>query len=159
VIHGKEPSLTLVVPDVICSNCQSIIDLDICRSTDLYEDANMETPKPVWTCKYCDTPLSKDNIEKRLLDILNRRVLAYQMQDLKCGTCKMVNNQLVQKYCSCTGKFMQTAGYEMPEKLRNQNLLNSMTDIRLVIKLMRNFAQRHEMLMLLSASQNLIDLL
>lgn len=46
VVNGKEPSLTLVVPDVICNNCQSIIDLDICRSIDLYEDISSETPKP-----------------------------------------------------------------------------------------------------------------
>ena len=46
VVNGKEPSLTLVVPDVICSNCNSIIDLDICRSTEIYEDVSNETPKP-----------------------------------------------------------------------------------------------------------------
>lgn len=40
VVTGKEPSLTLVVPDVICTGCQSIIDLDICRTTTIYEDAN-----------------------------------------------------------------------------------------------------------------------
>lgn len=92
VVTGKEPSLTLVVPDVICQSCQSIIDLDICRSTDLYEDAATETPKPVWPCRYCDTPLNKDQVERRLLDILNRRMINYQMQDLKCKACHMINN-------------------------------------------------------------------
>jgi hypothetical protein len=60
VVSGKEPSLTLVVPDVICSGCQSIIDLDICRTTDLYEDVNTETPKAVWPCKFCDSSINKD---------------------------------------------------------------------------------------------------
>jgi DNA polymerase epsilon subunit 1 len=50
VVTGKEPSLTLVVPDVICNNCQSIIDLDICRGI---EDSD------IWPCKYCDSPLNK----------------------------------------------------------------------------------------------------
>ena len=69
VVSGKEPSLTLVVPDVICNNCQSIIDLDICRS---FED-------DLWPCKYCDTPLHKPQIEKRLMDILTKRMVNYQM--------------------------------------------------------------------------------
>lgn len=50
-------------------------------------------------------------------------------------------------------------GFELPEKLKNQNLLNQMTDIRLVVKLMRNFGQRHDMQMLRSAADNLIQLM
>ena len=106
VTTGKEPSLTLVVPDIICHSCQTSIDLDICRSTYLYEDPYTETPKPVWSCRFCDESLSKDDVERRLLDILNKRMVAYQMQDLKCRACHMINNQLVRKYCQCTGRFM-----------------------------------------------------
>jgi len=77
VVSGKEPSLTLVVPDVICSNCQSIMDLDICRNTELYEDTNTEQPRSIWPCKYCDSALNKQQVERRLLEILNRRVVNY----------------------------------------------------------------------------------
>lgn len=31
VIEGNEPSLVMVVPDIICSTCQVCKDLDICR--------------------------------------------------------------------------------------------------------------------------------
>lgn len=31
VVNGNEPSLTLVLPDVICDFCSSATDLDICR--------------------------------------------------------------------------------------------------------------------------------
>ena len=139
VVNGKEPSLTLVVPDVICESCQTSIDLDICRYNEFYEDYFTETPKPEWTCRYCDVPMSKDEVERRLLDILNKRMVNYQMQDLKCRQCHMINNQNVRRSCSCTGRFMQTVGFELPEKLKNQNLLNQMTDIRLVVRLLRNF--------------------
>jgi len=71
----------------------------------------------------------------------------------------MVSNSIVKRYCECTGKLTQTAGFEMPEKLKNQNLLNQMTDIRLVIKLMRNFGQRHEMKMLHAAADNLLTMM
>lgn len=35
---GIEPSLILVVPDVICENCQTCIDLDICRNYELNQE-------------------------------------------------------------------------------------------------------------------------
>ena len=37
----------------------------------------------------CDFDLNLAKIEKRLIDLLNRRVVTYQMQDLKCVNCKM----------------------------------------------------------------------
>ena len=40
---------------------------------------------------------------------------------------------------------MQTMGNEMPEKLKNPNLLNQMTDIKLFVQLLRNFGTYHEM--------------
>ena len=60
VVSGKEPSLTLVVPDVICGSCQSVVDLDICRTEYLYEDASLETPSAIWRCLSCEDALNKD---------------------------------------------------------------------------------------------------
>jgi hypothetical protein len=62
----------------------------------------------------------------------------------------------VKRYCQCTGKLNQTAGFELPEKLKNQNLLNQMTDIRLLVRLLRNFGERHDMKMLQSAADNIL---
>ena len=124
VQSGKEPSLTLVIPDVICSNCQTIIDLDICRSQQIYTDPVNEVAAPVWRCGSCEEALNKDQIERRLLEILNKRMINYQLQDLKCKSCKMISNSIVKRYCECTGKLNQTVGFELPEKLLNQNLLN-----------------------------------
>lgn len=52
----------------------------------------------------------------------------------------MVKNSLVSRYCDCTGMYSQTIGNKVPEKLKNPNLLNNMTDVRLFLQLMRNFA-------------------
>merc|ERR1711908_43076 len=114
VQSGVEPSLILVLPDVICHSCQDVFDLDICRNKMVTEASE------VWPCKQCGEPLDKDLIERRLIDILNKRVVAYQMQDLKCQNCKMVTNSLVVRRCECTGQLMQTEGYESPEQLMNQ---------------------------------------
>jgi hypothetical protein len=57
----------------------------------------------------------------------------------------MVKNGMAGKYCECTGTYTQTIGNQDPEKLKNPNLLNSSTDIRLFLQLMRNFGIYHNM--------------
>lgn len=131
VQKGIEPSLILVVPDVICDFCQKCTDLDICRDYKLNQEFENEEEADNWNCKSCDMQLNKQLIQARLLDMVNKRLISYQMQDLKCKQCKMVKNSVVSKYCECTGAFLQTIGNLPPEKLRNQNLLNHMTDIKL----------------------------
>ena len=93
------------------------------------------------------------------MDLLSRRIVSYQLQDLKCVKCKMVKNSLVSRYCECTGMFTQTQGNELPEKLKNPNMLNQMTDIRLFIQLMRNFATHHELPTLKETAQQLLILI
>jgi hypothetical protein len=70
----------------------------------------------------------------------------------------MVKNTLVSRYCECTGLYDQTLGNQKPEKLRNQNLLNNMTDISLFIQLMRNFAIFHDMHILKDTASKLLVL-
>ena len=106
-VIGNEPSLILVVPDVICEHCEHCKDLDICRDPGLNSDesGNQENEnqgnvqRGDWSCKNCNGMLNKGQIERRLVELLSRRVVSYQMQDLKCVKCKMVKNRLVEKYC------------------------------------------------------------
>jgi len=107
-IERNEPSLILVIPDVICESCLSVRDLDICRDEGITRGESIEEAD--WRCKSCDSPLDKVHIERRLVELLNRRVVTYQMQDLKCKGCKMINNNLVSRHCTCTGTFLQTVG-------------------------------------------------
>lgn len=128
--EGLEPSLVLVVPDVTCESCLSCFDLDICRDPSLnatvnsaHELGNSSGQAP-WLCHRCDAKMSKDEIERRLLELVNRRLVSYQMQDLSCLNCRMVKNSLVSAYCECTGAYKQTQGNVAPEKLKSPNLLN-----------------------------------
>ena len=57
----------------------------------------------------------------------------------------MVNNSLVNAHCQCTATFEQTLGNQQPEKLRNQSLANNLTDVRLFVRLLRNFATMHSL--------------
>jgi DNA polymerase epsilon subunit 1 len=155
VVNGNEPSLICVLPDVICDLCQTSTDLDICRDSqlNLVDSATGEISSRAWKCRQCEHDLNRGLVERRLIELMNRRVVSYQLQDLKCIKCKMVKNSLVSPYCECTGLYSQTIGYEQPEKLRNQNLLNSVSDIKLFLQLMRNFANHHEMHVLKDAAQ------
>lgn len=145
VVSGNEPSLVLVLPDVICEYCQIAVDIDICRDPFINKEVGDKGSGTGgdWRCQHCDNQMNKGMIERRLVDLMNRRAVGYQLQDLKCLKCKMVKNSLVSRYCDCTGLYTQTIGNQAPEKLRNQNLLNNMTDIRLFLSLMRNFAVFH----------------
>lgn len=162
VQKGNEPSLVLVIPDVICPSCQNARDLDICRDPSLNPKSlgqDMGEPlEDAWQCTNCPSLLDKNLIERRLLELLNRRAVTYQLQDVKCQRCKMVNNNIVSDRCACTGLFEQTVGHQPPEHLKNQNLLNSLTDIRLFVRLLRNFATFHRMFVLRDTSQNLLVL-
>lgn len=159
---NKEPSLVLVLPDVICDSCLHCQSVDICRDNNLMEpemfDAQGNPVSFVWFCE-CGQPLSLNKIERRLLELLNSRLITYQMQDLQCTACRMINNGLMNERCTCTATFKQTVGNQLPENLRNRNLLNPQTDIRLLIKLLRNFAQRCQMSTLLESVQSYYDLM
>lgn len=148
--QGLEPSLVLVIPDVVCENCLHVADLDICRDPALNgNQATVSRPYDVaansgaWICQHCDGELSKLEIEQRLMDLVNKRLVSYQMQDLACKKCKMVKNNLSAQYCDCTGEYEQTQGMKDPGQMQTPNLLNEMSDIRLFMALMRNFAQAH----------------
>jgi hypothetical protein len=86
-------------------------------------------------------------------------MVSYQMQDLRCKSCKMVSNQLVSSTCACTGNFEQTLGMIAPDKLKNQNLLNPMTDIRLFVRLLRNFGNNHQLHMLRDTADTLLNMM
>ena len=91
--------------------------------------------------------------------MLNRRMVTYQMQDLQCNACNMINNRLMNERCDCTSTFRQTVGNIPPEKLRNQNLLNAQTDIKLFTRLLRNFAELHQMNTLQSTAEQMLQLM
>lgn len=66
---------------------------------------------------------------------------------------------MMNERCECTSTFIQTVGNTAPEKLKNQNLLNAMTDIRIFTKLLRNFADLHQMLTLKDTAEKLLQLM
>jgi len=140
------PSLIFVLQDVICDFCLNIRDIDICRDS--------AVTKGNWICTTCNHSYNKEYIENKLIAIVQRRLLSYQMQDLKCQKCKMVKTGQLTKYCSCTGKYRKTLGIE---KNTNTNLLNLATDINLFVLLMKRIAVHHKMELLGSLIEEIFE--
>eukprot|EP01022_Parablepharisma_sp_SALTPOND_P011850 TRINITY_DN1509_c0_g2_i1.p1 TRINITY_DN1509_c0_g2~~TRINITY_DN1509_c0_g2_i1.p1 ORF type:complete len:2157 (+),score=297.67 TRINITY_DN1509_c0_g2_i1:3876-10346(+) len=130
----ENPSLVFVLQDVICDFCLSIRDIDICRDSAI--------TKGNWICTTCNHSYNKEYIENKLIAIVQRRILSYQMQDLKCEKCKMIKTGLLGKYCECTGKYALTLN---KKKSGSTNLLNLNTDVNLFILLMKRIAVHHRM--------------
>eukprot|EP00116_Pleurobrachia_bachei_P005540 sb/3465802/ len=96
----KDPCLSFVLPEVICSKCSSCRDLDLCR--DPYLD---QGPPPCWLCAHCQTPYDRSTIEGRLISKLQERNLGFALQDLVCTKCNGVKSSNMADYCSCAGSF------------------------------------------------------
>ena len=60
--------------------------------------------------------------------------------DVNVAVTSYIRSNVLDRY-----KYKSVELYVRYQDLRNQNLLNQMTDIKLIVRLMRNFGQRHNM--------------
>lgn len=60
---------------------------------------------PVWLCPQCFVYYANDEIEVRLLDVLQRKIMSYTLQDLRCTRCKQIKRENMAELCSCAGSF------------------------------------------------------
>ncbi|XP_075222044.1 DNA polymerase epsilon catalytic subunit 1 [Lycorma delicatula] len=97
--HDCFPSC--VLPEVICSNCNDCRDLDLNR--DPYK--TIVNDVCVWPCPSCEVPYNNSEIEALLLDVVQRKLMAYLMQDFQCKKCSQIKNNYMKDFCSCAGEF------------------------------------------------------
>ncbi|KAL9121719.1 MAG: hypothetical protein Q9187_001726, partial [Circinaria calcarea] len=91
------PSSSLRLEQVICENCTMARDLELCRDEDLLPsppqkditNSNKAEIKP-WRCPTCTHEYSRLAIEERLIARVQKVVVEWQTQDLKCGKCRSV---------------------------------------------------------------------
>ena len=141
----QNPSLIFVLQDVICDFCLSIRDIDICRDNTV--------AKGNWLCNTCNHSYNKEYIENKLVGLVQRRAIAYQMQDLKCEKCKMVRTNLLTRLCKCTGNYKTTLGNGQV----NTNLVNMGTSVKWFVLLMKRIGVYHKMELLQSVVDNVFD--
>jgi DNA polymerase epsilon subunit 1 len=94
----KDLCLTYVLPDVICSFCNACRDVDLCRDPVII---NKE-----WLCNICDHRYDTSLVEAMLVNVVTRRSVAYQVQDLVCTSCNSIKMATTSLYCECSGRYV-----------------------------------------------------
>lgn len=87
----KDPTVSYIVPQIICKACNHCRDIDLGR--DQYRSDS------AWLCPLCNTPYDSTEIECIMLDIISKKFLAYNLQDLQCKKCKEVRLKVVVVAC------------------------------------------------------------
>ena len=97
----KDTSKSYILTEMICQACNH------CRDVDLLKDKHraMKDGNPAWLCSQCYVNYDNDEVEKRLIDSLNRKLMSYTLQDLQCIRCKEIKQDNIMEYCSCAGSY------------------------------------------------------
>lgn len=56
-------------------------------------------------CAQCFVYYDNEEIEIRLLDALQRKMMSYTLQDLRCIRCKQIKQENMAVLCPCAGRF------------------------------------------------------
>ena len=99
----KDPSLSYVLSDVICSYCGTGRDLDLLRDQNLTtnkvdmvkgrskEEDEKNLREGRWKCQHCRNNLDLVEVENRLLEEIHRLSTSYLLQDARCSATKAVS--------------------------------------------------------------------
>ncbi|CAN8193292.1 unnamed protein product [Coccothraustes coccothraustes] len=101
----RDPCRSYVLPEVICRNCNFCRDLDLCKDSALSQDRLV---LPGWLCPSCHVQYDTDAIEMALVEALQKKLMAFVLQDLVCRKCHGVKETHMPVYCSCAGDFTLT---------------------------------------------------
>ncbi|KAF2978236.1 hypothetical protein EK904_005544 [Melospiza melodia maxima] len=101
----QDPCRSYVLPEVICRNCNFCRDLDLCKDPAPSQDRLVV---PGWLCPSCHVQYDTDAIEMALVEALQKKLMAFVLQDLVCRKCRGVKETHMPVYCSCAGDFALT---------------------------------------------------
>lgn len=93
----KDTSVSYVIPQVICKACNHCRDIDLGRDPYRSDSA--------WLCPLCNTAYDNAEMELFLLDTINKKFLAYNLQDLQCKKCAQIKMENLIFHCQCAGEF------------------------------------------------------
>lgn len=63
---------------------------------------------PRWLCSNCQVAYDSSVIEMALVEALQKKLMAFTLQDLVCLKCQGVKETHMPTYCSCAGGFSLT---------------------------------------------------
>lgn len=74
---------------------------------------------PVWLCAQCFVCYDNTEIEIRLLDVVQRKMMSYTLQDLQCSRCRQIKRENMAEFCACAGSFATLLSNDDIRKLLN----------------------------------------
>jgi DNA polymerase epsilon subunit 1 len=134
----SNPSAALTVRGIICDECTFSRDLDLCRDASLLPQimpTNSETapPPPKWKCDNCDSTYDKLRIEEKLVSEVQKVVLEWCTQDLKCSKCKRLRSNEFMEHCACAGEWVGTKERaDVKKKLNTYNNVAGFYGLRML---------------------------
>lgn len=115
----RDPCRSYVLPEVICRSCNFCRDLDLCKEFAFSQDGAV---LPQWLCSNCQVACDTSVIEMALVEALQKKLMAFTLQDLICLKCRGVKETNMPVYCSCAGGFthhphqgLHGADWNLPE--------------------------------------------
>uniref|UniRef100_A0A8C8XUY3 DNA polymerase epsilon catalytic subunit n=1 Tax=Panthera leo TaxID=9689 RepID=A0A8C8XUY3_PANLE len=101
----RDPCRSYVLPEVICRSCNFCRDLDLCKEPSFSQDGAV---LPQWLCSNCLVAYDSSVIEMALVEAVQKKLMAFTLQDLICLKCRGVKETNMPVYCSCAGDFALT---------------------------------------------------
>ncbi|XP_068152320.1 DNA polymerase epsilon catalytic subunit 1 [Drosophila tropicalis] len=97
-----DPCDSYIINEVICKACNHCRDLDLCKD----KHRAMKDGIPVWLCAQCYVAYDNEEIEMRMIDVLQRKLMSYVLQDLRCARCNEIKRENLAEFCTCAGNFV-----------------------------------------------------
>lgn len=113
----RNPCQPFILPMVICEQCFSHRDVDLCRDPDrlpIVDPASrgrviLPPRRSSWACNVCLAEYDRMTIEIPLIDMVARLETSFQLQDLVCGKCHQIKSDNLAVNCNCGGAFRETS--------------------------------------------------
>ena len=107
-----DPCASFVLPNVFCDACDTCTNLNLCVQQEKAGD---------WVCADCGTAFDKSFIEWRLVEMMNKKSVQFQVQDLRCPKTNAVATGLMS---TTNGKGVEYVGdFDRPAFIRDLGVL------------------------------------
>jgi DNA polymerase epsilon subunit 1 len=94
----QNPCPNLMLSDCYCKECQESRDINVC-----YIPPTENEERPIhWFCEDCGAEYDVATIERRLIDQANKKLLRYQLQDLRCTKTSRVSTRSLASVSQCS---------------------------------------------------------
>lgn len=135
------PSNSLAIKQLSCPECCLPRDIDLCRDGDIIPADLQQNRTLTVRCQNCDALFDRLGIEERLLGEVQKMVLQWTTQDLKCGKCGRIRTNDFMDHCSCAGEWVCTVKKdEVMKQLKIYRVVGQFYGFRMLEDVVRSVA-------------------